>query len=169
MTSKNEKSQYLINKVKSELEKKGYKVIANFNSFIRNKNVIVNLIAINKKGVYLIKTKNLNAILKGDYKEKTWHCAYDDDKSYELYNTMKDLHKVSLLIQDLLSDYNIRPLTTTIFGNDTKIELKNMHPYSILKVENMNRFFESEKFKEKLNDVQVESIYNHLLTESINH
>lgn len=159
MNNLNRKSQFLINEVKSKLEKKGFKVIANFKSTINNKKIIINLIAINKKGVYLIKVKNLNAILTGDYKAKEWTSIYEDDVSYQVPNTMKHLYKSSLAIQILLSDYKIRPLTTTIFGDETNIRLQNMHPYSILKINNMNRFFESEKFKEKLTDEEVESIY----------
>lgn len=163
MKNENKKSQNLIEEIKTELEIKGYKVISNFKSKINGKDIVINLIAINKRGVYLIKVKNLNAILEGDYKDKVWKSIYDENVSYEVPNTMKHLYKSSLAIQSLLKDFKIRPLTTTIFGNETTIRLKNAHPYSILKIKNMNRFFESKKFKDKLTDNQVDEIYKELL------
>lgn len=156
------KSQKLIKRVQEELEAEGYKVIPNFSMKSNGKKQVINLVAINRKGVYLIKTKNLNAVLTGDYKDKVWKCLYEDGEIFELYNTMKTLYVSGLGINKLLSEYQIRALTTTIFGDETVIKLKNAHPFSILNVKNMWRFFNSNKFKERLTDDTVEEIYEKL-------
>ena len=158
----NTKSQALISRVQKKLEMEGYKVIPNFTMMARGKKQVINLVAVNRKGVYLVKVKNLSAKLVGDYKDKVWQSVYEDGQTFEVYNTMKALYVSGLGINELLKEYNTRALTTTIFGDETVIKLTNAHPFSILNMRNMNRFFKSHKFKERLSDETVDAIYEKL-------
>lgn len=160
---KREKSLSLIEEVKSSLELDGFKVIPNFKTRFNKQYIFVNLIAINEKGVYLITTKNLNGTVAGNYKDAIWITEYNGGSSYELYNTMKALFIPQQALMTILKEFGVRPFTTTIFSNKTRIALKNAHPYSILNLDNMDRFFKSSKFKKRLSESDVEKIHQKLV------
>lgn len=106
-------------------EEQGFKVVSNL--YIeygkQGKTTEVDVVLVNRKGIYVVEAKNYNCVIKGNVSNQKLQTIYPNKKKYDLYNPIKqnETH-ISILSKEIgLNESELNPLI--VFGKKSSIKL----------------------------------------------
>lgn len=94
------------------------------NAYIPNKTygtTEVDIIAIDKTGVYVFESKNYNGVVHGDLREQKIKITYPNRQTFEFFNPVRQNYKHTESIKEYLNIGSSHVYSYVVFGKDTVI------------------------------------------------
>ncbi len=128
----------------------------------------IDLIAITRKGIFIIESKNVTGKITGNWKEEKLQISHPGGQTFDLYNPIIQNTGHFYALRNLLGMKNDLFRSVIVFGDKAYIQnFKNIPFYAqVCKVNNliysMDILF--SRFKETLEDYQINNIYETIIS-----
>lgn len=144
--------------------KKGVKYkVNNFTFKYEDKTIQIDHLLINKKGIFVIETKNYRGRIYGDENSNQWTQVFNYGKSkFKMYNPIRQNKSHVYHLNQLLKDFDVCFHSIIVFFDNTTKHIKATTP--VIQVPMLRKTVGKIETSKELSAEDIESIYNFLIS-----
>lgn len=156
--------------VDSALGKNKHGVRYKLNNFIfmsNDKTVEIDHIFINKKGVFVIETKNYRGRISGTETSQEWTQSFSNSKKkFNLYSPIKQNKSHIYHLKRLLKNFNVTYHSIIVLYNNSAKRIKATTP--VVENKELKKTIKNTAARKELSSEEIDTIYNFLINHKKN-